>query len=138
MESTKILDLLNDLRKKCIANDDELMNSLNISLAEFNFFLIFDGNKRLSSEWLAENMNLSLSRVSRIVDRMVLNGLLIRKTDLNDRRAIKLKLSKKGLYTYKKISINKIDCDKNIRKKLSEEEESLELESNLKRILSLL
>ena len=137
MESTTILDLLNDLRKKCIANDDELMNSLNISLAEFNFFLIIDADKILSSEWLAENMNLSLSRVSRIIDRMVINGLLIRNIDPNDRRAIKLELSEKGLYIYKRVILNKIDCEKNIRENLSTEE-SQELESNLKRILSLL
>ena len=137
MESTKILDLLNDLRKRCIANDDELMNSLNISLAEFHFFLIINADKILSSEWLAENMNLSLSRVSRIIDRMVINGLLIRTSDSNDRRAIKLELSEKGLYIYKRVILNKIDCEKNIRSKLSEEE-CQELESNLKRILSLL
>ncbi len=137
MESTTILDLLNDLRKKCISNDDELMSSLNISLAEFNFFLVIDADKILSSEWLAENMNLSLSRVSRIIDRMVINGLLIRNNDPNDRRAIKLELSEKGLYTYKRVHLNKVDCEKNIRKKLSAEE-SQELESNLKRILSLL
>ena len=137
MESTTILDLLNDLRKRCIANDDELMNSLNISLAEFNFFITVDTDTILSSEWLAENMNLSLSRVSRIIDRMVLNGLLIRTSDPNDRRAIKLKLSEKGLYTYKRVHLNKVDCEKNIRNNLSVEE-SQELESNLKRILSLL
>lgn len=137
MESTKILDLLNDLRKKCIANDDELMNSLNISLAEFNFFLVIDADKILSSEWLAENMNLSLSRVSRIIYRMVIKGLLTRNIDPNDRRSINLELSEKGLYTYKRVILNKIECEKNIREKLSEEE-SQELESNLKRILSLL
>jgi DNA-binding MarR family transcriptional regulator len=137
MESTKILDLLNNLRKRCIANDDELMNSLNISLAEFNFFLTIDTDTILSSEWLAENLNLSLSRVSRIIDRMVINGLLIRTADPNDRRAIKLELSEKGLYIYKRVMINKIDCEKNIRKNLSHDE-SLELESNLKRIISLL
>lgn len=137
MESTKILDLLNDLRKKCIAKDDELMNSLNISLAEFNFFLVIDADKILSSEWLAENMNLSLSRVSRIIYRMVIKGLLTRNIDPNDRRSINLELSEKGLYTYKRVILNKIECEKNIREKLSEEE-SQELESNLKRILSLL
>lgn len=137
MESTKILDLLNDLRKKCIANDDELMNSLNISLAEFNFFLVIDADKILSSEWLAENMNLSLSRVSRIIYRMVIKGLLTRNIDPNDRRSINLELSEKGLYTYKRVILKKIECEKNIREKLSEEE-SQELESNLKRILSLL
>lgn len=137
MESTKILDLLNDLRKKCIANDDELMNSLNISLAEFNFFLVIDADKILSSEWLAENMNLSLSRVSRIIYRMVIKGLLTRNIDPNDRRSINLELSEKGLYTYKRVILYKIECEKNIREKLSEEE-SQELESNLKRILSLL
>lgn len=137
MENTKILDLLNDLRKKCIANDDELMSSLNVSLAEFNFFHTIDPDKIMSSEWLAENMNLSLSRVSRIIDRMVINGLLLRSVDPNDKRAIKLELSEKGAYTHKRIISNKVDCEKNIREKLSKEE-SQALESNLERILSLL
>lgn len=137
MENTQILDLLNDLRKKCITNDDELMSSLNISLAEFNFFLTIDPNEIRSSEWLAKNLNLSLSRVSRIIDRMVINGLLIRTINPNDKRAIKLELSEKGVYTHKKIISNKVNCEKGIREKLSETEIQ-ELKSNLERILSLL
>lgn len=137
MKSTKILDLLNDLRKKCIANDVELMSSLNISLAEFNFFLTIDPEKKLTSEWLADNMKLSISRVSRIIDRMVINGLILRSVNPNDKRAIKLELSEKGLHIYKRVILNKIDCEKNIRKNLNAEE-SRELESNLKRIISLL
>jgi len=137
MENTQILDLLNDLRKKCITNDDELMSSLNISLAEFNFFLTIDPNEIRSSEWLAKNLNLSLSRVSRIIDRMVINGLLIRTINPNDKRAIKLELSEKGVYTHKKIISNKVNCEKSIREKLSETEIQ-ELKSNLERILSLL
>ena len=137
MENTSILDLLNDMRKKCISSDDELINSLNISLAEYNFFLIFDENQTLSSEWISDKMNLSLSRVSRVIDRMVVNGFLIRKIDPSDRRAINLKLSEEGLSIYNKIKLNRIECEATIRAKLSIEE-GQELESNLKLILSLL
>lgn len=137
MENTLILDLLNDMRNKCICIDEELIATHNITLAEYNFFLAYDEHKILKSERISKELNISLSRVSRIIDRMVLNDLIIRETSSMDKRAINLKLSEKGLALYNKIKHKRIECENSIREKLSKED-SLELESNLKRILSLL
>ncbi|MBN2236412.1 MAG: MarR family transcriptional regulator [Bacteroidales bacterium] len=137
MESTNILDLIDQLKRKCEVNDDELMNEHQLTLAEFNFFQIYKANQVLSCESLANQMNLSLSRVSRVVDKLVVDGFLNRKQNSIDKRAVRLSITEKGLKMHHKIRNNRIECEKNIRQKLRPEE-SKELESSLNHLISLI
>lgn len=54
----------------------------------------------LSVNQLADRLNLDKSTVSRSSDKLVLDGLLLREEDPNDRRYVVLKLSDKGTKTY--------------------------------------
>ncbi len=76
-------------------------------------------------------MQVSPSRVSRIVDKLVNNGYLIRNTSTHDRRAISLILTDKGKLAKNKIEIKKNQCEKHITDcfsidKLSELKENME------------
>jgi len=137
MENTRILDLLDKIRKRCDSNNEALMDEFNISLAELNFFKQLEENAPISCEIVANTMNLSLSRVSRIIDKLVANGLVLRKTNKIDRRAIDLKLTTKGKEVHQRIFQTQLNCENNIRQKLSEKE-SQELIDSLHRIISLL
>lgn len=50
----------------------------------------------ISVNLLAENLGVDKSTVSRSVDKLVNNGILLRETDPEDRRAVTLRLSDKG------------------------------------------
>jgi DNA-binding MarR family transcriptional regulator len=54
----------------------------------------------LSVNQLADRLNLDKSTVSRSSDKLVLDGLLLREEDPNDRRYVVLKLSDEGTKTY--------------------------------------
>ena len=72
METTPgILSMVYEMKKKCANIDQQLMDELNISQSELLFFSSLDNCQGLSSPELAKNMGLSLSRISRVVDKLV-------------------------------------------------------------------
>ncbi|MEN8118734.1 MAG: MarR family transcriptional regulator [Bacteroidota bacterium] len=110
----KVVDLLNQLKKKCLELDLICMKEHNISDSEYNFFLIVSDCKRLNSKSIAEKMGLSLSRTSRIIDKLVNNGLIERDHNIKDRRIINIRLSKKGIDLKTKIDNFRIECETRI------------------------
>ena len=79
--SSGIMGIIYELKKKCSQVDQKLMDELKISQSELQFFSALDNCQGISSPELAKNMALSLSRISRVVDKLVINGYLDRKTD---------------------------------------------------------
>lgn len=112
METTSgILSMVYEMKKKCGQVDQQLMDDLNISQSELLFFSALDNCQGLSSPELARNMGLSLSRISRVVDKLVVNGYLDRNTDVADRRAITLCLTSKGKVIRSKIDEVRNECE---------------------------
>ena len=54
----------------------------------------------LSVNQLADRLNLDKSTASRVSDKLVLDGKLLRQEDPNDRRYVVLKLTKQGMQSY--------------------------------------
>ena len=111
ISSPGILDMVYEMKKKCASVDEQLMDDLDISQSELLFFSSLDNCLGLSSPELAKNMGLSLSRISRVVDKLVVNGFLDRNTDKSDRRAITLCLTLKGKEIKSRISEVRNECE---------------------------
>ncbi len=109
--SSGIMSMVYEIKKKCLQADQRLMEELNISESELSFFSALDNCQGISSPELAKNMGLSLSRISRVVDKLVVNGYLDRNTDTTDRRAIKLCLTPKGKAVRSKIDKARNECE---------------------------
>ena len=90
------------------------MEDLKISQSELLFFSALDNCQGISSPELAKNMGLSLSRISRVVDKLVVNGYLDRKADEIDRRAIRLCLTTKGKAIRSKIDKVRNECEERL------------------------
>lgn len=119
---TRVIDLINELKKKCIITENEFVKRHNISDSEYNFFISFSKVEVFDSKLIAKKMNLSLSRVSRVVDKMVKNGYIERKIDLVDRRTICLNLTEKGILLSKEIENYRENCEKTILENIPEQE----------------
>ena len=117
-----ILDLLYELKKKCIINDDVFMSRANLSQAEYHFFIAISSCDEINSNIIANKMELSLSRISRLIDKLVKRKFLSRKIDRSDRRAIKLALTKEGKVLKKQIEEYRKDCEFKIIKNVSTKE----------------
>lgn len=112
METTSgILSLVYQMKQKCAQVDQQLMDDLKISQSELLFFSALNNCLGISSPELAKNMGLSLSRISRVVDKLVVNGYLDRNPDSNDRRAITLCLTAKGKVVRNKIDEVRNECE---------------------------
>ena len=109
--SSGIMGLVYEMKRKCVQVDQRLMDDLNISQSELLFFSALNDCQGISSPELAKNMDLSLSRISRIVDKLVVNGYLDRNTDATDRRAITLCLTDKGKVIRRKIDAVRNECE---------------------------
>ena len=110
----RTIDLINELKNKCNNFDKECMNKHKISNSEYNFFLKITKDSKFNSKEIADKMNLSLSRVSRIIDKLVRNDFLFREHNKQDRRTINIKLSPKGEKIQKEIENYRNDCEKRI------------------------
>jgi len=117
-----IMGIVYEMKKKCAYVDQRLMDELNLSQSEFLFFSSLDNCQIISSPELAKHMGLSASRVSRVVDKLVVNGYLDRNTDSSDRRAITLCLTPKGKEIKAMIDRERLKCEEQLLQVIPSEE----------------
>jgi len=110
-KGTEILDLVYEMKKKCAAMDNQLMEHLQLSQSELLFFGSLDQCTGISSPELARNMGLSPSRISRVIEKLVVDGYLDRNTDKADRRAITLCLTENGKKIREEIAKSRQECE---------------------------
>ena len=127
-----LVDLLIELKKGCMEDEEQIRTLCNISLAEYKAVMEIDTTEKITCNVLSKKMGLSPSRGSRIIDGLVRKKYLIRMTNSEDRRSFVLSLSPKGTKIKDQIEQERNNCEKRIREKLSTKEfglikESLEL-----------
>ena len=64
--------------------------------SEFRCLRLFGSDKGLSNQKIAVRMNLSESRLTRIIDGLVAKGYMMRRFDQKDSRRLNITLSRKG------------------------------------------
>ncbi len=111
---TGIISMVYEMKKKCLQVDHKLMEDLKISQSELLFFSALNNCQGITSPELAKNMGLSPSRVSRVVDKLFVNGYLDRNTATNDRRVITLCLTAKGKAIRTKIDKVRNECEERL------------------------
>lgn len=115
-----ILGIVYEMKKKCTLIDQELMERLNLSQSELQFFNSLDNCTGISSPKLAKSMGLSASRISRVVDKLVVNGYLDRNIDATDRRAITLCLTDAGKSIKNEIDKGRVECESRLLRVIPE------------------
>jgi DNA-binding MarR family transcriptional regulator len=121
-KGTEILGLVYEMKKKCAAIDTRLMEHLHLSQSELLFFSSLDQCISINSPELAKNMGLSASRISRVIEKLVVDGYLDRNVDKSDRRAITLCLTANGKKIRAEIDKSRQDCEARLLKVLPETE----------------
>jgi DNA-binding MarR family transcriptional regulator len=98
------------------------MEEFNLSQSEYLFFSSLDNCQVISSNELSKSMGLSASRVSRVVEKLVVNGYLDRNTDSSDRRAITLCLTSKGREIKSRIDQERLKCEEQLLRVIPSDE----------------
>jgi DNA-binding MarR family transcriptional regulator len=92
----KLANLTFSLLANCQEKEVRLAEVHGLTQAEFRCLRLFGKDESLNNKQIAERMNLSPSRLTRIIDGLVKKEYIIREIDPNDRRNMRVCLSKKG------------------------------------------
>ena len=100
MKTNKTAERLANLTFSLLAGCQEkeawLAEQHGLFQAEFKCLRLFGVDETLSNKEIAKRMNLSESRLTRIMDGLVQKGYMKREIDKSDRRLMKLSLFRKG------------------------------------------
>lgn len=133
----KIVDLIMELKKRCMQVEDEILNRFRLSSAEYHAVMLTGDGEKLSCVLLADRIGLSRSRGSRIIERLVTKGYMKKELDSSDGRVVTVSLTEQGLEVQKELDCFKRECGERIIKGL-EPEEIEGLAEKLSKMVSLL
>ena len=114
-----MIDLIIGMKSLCLDKEESIRLEFNLSPAEYRGILAMKPGENCNCNTLSNNMGLSVSRGSRVVEKLIRNKYLAQEISKEDRRNNILKLAPKGLRVRKKIEAMLSDCEKTIQKKLS-------------------
>lgn len=122
MENESLIDLIYGLKARCVVTESEIMAETGLSPAEYNGLAAMEPGEMVCGSAVSQKMNLSPSRASRVIDKMVQHGYIHRETDTVDRRKCNISLAEKGIEVKKKIAILRDSCEDRLRKNLTDKE----------------
>jgi DNA-binding MarR family transcriptional regulator len=95
-EATQLADLTFKLLANCQEKEARLAEQYGLTQAEFRCLRLFGSHHSSNNKQIAERMNLSPSRLTRIIDGLVKKSYMTREIDSDDRRNMKVTLSMQG------------------------------------------
>ncbi len=102
--AAKLADLTFQLLANCQEKEARLAENYGLTQSEFRCLRLFNKNDVLNNKQVAERMNLSPSRLTRIIDGLVAKDYIIRQIEPLDRRNMKVELSKRGKVIVQKLN----------------------------------
>ncbi len=129
----RIFDIVTNLKNKCLDKELSIQKEYLLSPAEYNGLLSVEPDAVYNCNQLSKKLGLSVSRSSRILDKLITNGYLKRIRDNVDRRLLKVTLTEKGLSARRKINERLDECEKDILSRLQKSELYL-LENTLNKL----
>jgi DNA-binding MarR family transcriptional regulator len=113
-KQNELIDTVLDIGRQCLLQRQSMSIQADISQIDFAVINMLKSGERISCKELARMMNLSTSRCSRIVERLLRKGYVERKPNPDDRRAIEVSLTAKGTRLKRNIENLKTQCEKRI------------------------
>jgi DNA-binding MarR family transcriptional regulator len=112
-------DLMGDLSTRCYEQEDSIRLNLKLSPAEYRALRALAPTEGISCQDFARRLRLSFSRSSRVIDRMVERGFLVRSDCDADRRCKSLTLTPQGLHLHQRIRASIQELETKLLKKYS-------------------
>ncbi|MBZ0199184.1 MAG: MarR family transcriptional regulator, partial [Ignavibacteriaceae bacterium] len=95
-QARELADLTFKLLANCQEKEDRLAEQYGLTQAEFRCLRLFGKTETLNNKTIAERMNLSPSRLTRIIDGLVTKNYMLREIEPKDRRNMRVSLSHQG------------------------------------------
>ncbi len=121
-DAHQLADLTFKLLANCQEKEQRLAEQHHLTQAEFRCLRLFGMNENLNNKQIAERMNLSPSRLTRIIDGLVAKGYIVREIEPNDRRNMRVSLSGKGILIVQQLNNDYINIHEEILGDIQEEQ----------------
>jgi DNA-binding MarR family transcriptional regulator len=118
----QLANLTFNLLANCQEKEVRLAEVHSLTQAEFRCLRLFGSDETINNKAIAERMNLSPSRLTRIIDGLVGKEYIIREINPNDRRNMKVSLSKRGQLLVQQLNRAYIDIHKEILHDIEEDQ----------------
>jgi DNA-binding MarR family transcriptional regulator len=101
--AAQLADLTFKLLSRCLAKEEHVAKQHGLTQAEFRCLRQLNTNESINNKEIAERMNLSASRLTRIIDGLVAKGYVNREIEPNDRRNMRVYLTQQGVAFVEKL-----------------------------------
>ena len=118
--TSEVVDLIHLLCQLCQKRNKLMFKKLNIKDDEFSFFMSVKNLNKLNILQMANSMDLPQAKVSRIIEKLVKRGFLIKKTP-TDKRGVVVAFTNKGKEMYELAHDNKCLGNEALRNILKED-----------------
>ncbi len=112
--ASRLANLTFSLLANCQEKEVHLAELHGLTQAEFRCLRLFGTDESLNNKTIAERMNLSPSRLTRIIDGLVKKRYIRRNIDSNDRRNMRVNLSAKGIALVQQLNKAYVDIHEEI------------------------
>jgi len=102
--AVRMADLTFNLLENCQEKQEFIAEKLNLSVSEFRCLRSFHNDSVLSVKETAARMNLTSSRLTRIIDGLVEKGFVTRNLNVDDRRVMDVALTAEGESVSKRLN----------------------------------
>ncbi len=116
----RLANLTFNLLANCQEKEVRLAELHGLTQAEFRCLRLFGTDENLNNKQIAERMKLSPSRLTRIIDGLVKKEYINREIDSNDRRNMRVTLSRKGKQLVRQLNKAYIDIHNEILEDIDE------------------
>ena len=113
--SDRIIDLIIELKKKCTLKEEEIRKEFSLAQAEYRGVVAMERDEKITCSEFSRRLELSSSRGSRIIEKMIEKKFLNYDSIPGDRRAHLVSLTGRGHQVKNKIEQKKDECEKSIR-----------------------
>ncbi|MBN1633749.1 MAG: hypothetical protein JW917_06260 [Ignavibacteria bacterium] len=118
----KILEAITLLKNSCILNDERIRDDIKLSPAEFNGIMSLDKGEKITCHSLSGKMGLSISRGSRVINKLLSKGYFKEEKLKSDKRCSIISLTIEGIKAKQKINEIIEGCENKIISKLNAKE----------------
>lgn len=118
----QLANLTFSLLANCQEKEIRLAEIHALTQAEFRCLRLFGADENINNKKIAERMNLSPSRLTRIIDGLVNKEYIIREIDPNDRRNMRVCLSRRGQLLVQQLNKAYIEIHREILQDIDEEQ----------------
>lgn len=117
-----LFELIISIRKKCMQTEEKVRSDLDLTQGEMYGLLALEPGEKIPGMIFSQRMDLSPSRGSRVISRLMHNGYVTLEPVPENRRSVEVSLSPKGKQMRKSVERHMEECEKRITSQLNEKQ----------------